>query len=410
MEAVSTMVQDRETSLQWARLIALAGVHFLADMFPGMIHAVLPAIQGEFALSIILGGVFLGVFNFACNWVQVATGHLRANRTEPLYMYIGLTLAAAICLLAFLPRTSASFPLMLLVAVICGCGVAIIHPEALRAVHALDRISPATSTAIFMTGGILGFALGGKYSTDLVAYFGMRGLLPLAVCPVICIFALVFLKVPLAVEPRLASRRGASGGDEARLPFWPVMAMATLAGISTSTIVWIVPLRLKELGFELTFGGYAVMMFSLGAGVGSFFWATLARRFHNIGCAVVSVLLAAPLLAVYAAVVEYPWAVWLVFAASFCGFGSFPLMVSIARGAYGPGLGRRMGLMVGGTWGITSLVLVGLAPLADYFGKQAILSWSWTGYALSCAGGVYLIFSIRRAAARRSSTTDANEV
>ncbi len=164
--------KSRQLALQWAQLTALAAVHFLADVFPGMMHSVLPGIQAEFGLSIVLGGVLLGVFNFSSNWGQVFTGHMRAERTTPLFMYLGLMFAAVICLLAVLPRGVESFGLMLVLAVVSGGGIAIIHPEALRAIHALDRISPATSTAVFMIGGILGFTLGGKYCTDLVALFG----------------------------------------------------------------------------------------------------------------------------------------------------------------------------------------------------------------------------------------------
>ncbi|MBE0537134.1 MAG: hypothetical protein IH624_15845 [Phycisphaerae bacterium] len=370
----------------------------MADFIPGSIHSVLPAIQTEFTLNIILGGIFLGAFNFASNWVQVFTGHLRAERTRPLYMYLGLMLGAAICLLAVLPRATSSFSLMVVLALIGGSGVAIIHPEALRAVHALDRISSSTSTAVFMIGGILGFALGGKYSTQLVTYFGgVRGLFPLAVLPIFCILSLMFLKVPLAVEPRRVRGQAVSVGA-AQLPFWPIMAMAALAGISTSTVVWIVPLRLKELGFELTFGGYTVMMFSLGAGAGAFFWATLARHMQQIACAMTSLLLGIPLLIAYALTAAHRPAAWLLFGASFCAFGSFPLMVSIARGASGPRLGQRMGLMVGGTWGIASLFPMFLAPAADTFGKHAILLWSWIGYALAVAAGGYLLLSMRRPA------------
>jgi len=399
VDALNVAYRDRSVALQWVQLAALAAVHFLADVFPGMMHSVLPAIQGEFMLNIVLGGIFLGAFNFACNWMQVLTGHLRAERTRPLYMYLGLMFAAMICLLPVLPRATASFPWMVALAVVCGCGVAIIHPEALRAVHAMDRISPATSTAVFMAGGILGFALGGRYSTELVSYFGgVRGLFPLAVCPIFCILALAFLKVPLAVEPRAVRGQPAPTGAP-RLPFWPIMAMAMLAGISTSTVVWIVPLRLEELGFPLTFGGYTVMMFSLGAGLGFFWWAAAARRLHHTTCTVLSVSLGIPLIIAYALTVEHCGAVWFLFAASFCAYGSYPLMVSVARNASGPRLGQRMGLMVGGTWGISSLFLMALAPVADRFGKQAILFWSWTGYALACAAGVYLLFRMRRAAA-----------
>lgn len=397
IDAALAAQPQRSVALQWAQLIALALVHFLADVFPGMMHSVLPTIQSEFVLSVTLGGVLLGAFNFACNWVQVATGQLRANSTRPLFMYLGLMFAAMICLLAVLPRTASSFPWMVVLAVACGCGVAIIHPEALRAVHALDRIAPATSTTVFMVGGMLGFALGGKYSTELVSFFGgVQGLFPLAVCPVVCILALIFLNVPLAVEHRSAGPSANAGVPP--LPFWPILTMATLAGVSTSVVVWIAPQRLEELGFELTFGGFSVMMFSLGAGIGSFFWAAVARRISHVGCALVSVLLGVPLIIAYAITVKYRAAVWLLFAASFCGFGSYPLVVAMARSARGPGLGHRMGLVVGGTWGITSLILMALAPVADIFGKQAILFWSWTGYAVASAAGLYLLRYLRRTA------------
>jgi len=395
-------MRDRQLILQWAQLIALSMVHFLADVFPGMMHSVLPRIQAEFALDIVLGGVLLGVFNFASNWGQVFTGHLRSERTTPMFMYLGLMFAASICLLAVLPRDTGAFPAMLVLAVICGGGVAIIHPEALRAIHALDRISPATSTAIFMIGGIFGFALGGKYCTELVAYFdGVKGLFPLAVCPILCIPIVLLLRVRLAVEssgrPESRNRR-----DQNRLSFWPVMLMATLAGISTCTVVWIVPQKLALDGFELTFGGYSVMMFSLGGGAGAFFWAAAANRFGDLLCTLVSILLGVFLTAVYAALIGQQQAVWLLFAASFCAFGSYPLLVSMGRIAAGPRLGRRMGLMVGGTWGIASLFPMALAPVAKHYGVGTILLWSPAGYAAACLVCLHIMLRFR--------TTDTREL
>ncbi len=387
--------KNRQLALQWAQLTALAAVHFLADVFPGMMHSVLPGIQAEFGLSIVLGGVLLGVFNFSSNWGQVLTGHMRAERTTPLFMYLGLMFAAVICLLAVLPREVESFPWMLALALVAGGGIAIIHPEALRAIHGLDRISPATSTAVFMIGGILGFALGGRYCTELVAHFGgVKGLFPLAACPILCIPIVLFLKVRLAVEPAGESDSH-SGRDQSRLSFWPIMVMATLAGISTCTIVWIVPQKLDLDGFELTFGGYSLMMFSLGGGAGAFFWATAANRFGDLLCTLVSIVLGVFLMAGYSVLISHRPAVWLLFVASFCAFGSYPLMVSIARGASGPRFGRRMALMVGGTWGIASLFPMVLAPVAKHYGARTILSWSPAGYALACVVCLCIMLRIR---------------
>lgn len=394
------MTENNQPAVQWSQLLALTCVHFLADVFPGMMHSILPAVQAEFGLSIVLGGVFLGAFNFSSNWMQVLTGHMRADKTRPLFMYLGLMFAVAICLLAILPRDVGSFPLMLVLALISGGGVAIIHPEALRAIHSLDKISPAMSTAVFMVGGILGFALGGKYSTELVAYFGgVKGLFPLAACPVFCIIALVFLKVHLAVEKD--DDAGDKPGSDGRLSFWPVMVMATLAGISSSVIVWIAPQKLSQAGLELTFGGYSVMMFSLGGGLGAFFWATIVNKVGDLLCSLIALVTGIPLMVAYAILIEYEAAVWLFFAASFCAFGSYPLVVSIARGASGPKLGQRMALIVGGSWGIACLFPVILAPAAQRFGVDIIMLFSPIGYVLACFAVVYIMMKTRSVDSRK---------
>jgi FSR family fosmidomycin resistance protein-like MFS transporter len=393
-------IRDKELLTQWAQLGALSGVHFLADVFPGTIHSVLPAIQAEFLLSISLGGVLLVSFNIASNWMQVATGHLRADRTNPLFMYLGLILAAMLCLLTILPRSQGSLPVMIVVVLIAGSGVAIVHPEALRAIHLLDRISPTVSTAFFMSGGILGFAMGGKYATELVNHFGgVVGLLPLALCPLLCIPAVAFLKIRLAVEEHGEDARKQAG--RRAVPFVPVLLMATAAAVSSSTIVWIVPQKLKEAGFDLTFGGDSVMMFSLGGGMGAFFWAAAARRFGDILSTCLAVSLGIPLIVCYAFFIEHEPAVWLLTGGSFCAFGAYPLTVSIARGASGPRLGRRMGWMVGGSWGVACLFPIVLAPVAERYGVDTILMLSPVGYVIAVVAAIWIMTGIKAVDTRR---------
>ncbi|UKI30861.1 MAG: hypothetical protein L6W00_23760 [Lentisphaeria bacterium] len=52
----------------------------------------------------------------------------------------------------------------------------------------------------------------------------------------------------------------------------------------------------------------------------------------------------------------------------------FPQLVVLARTApNGPSLGARMGLIVGGTWGVAGLLLLGVGFLADRIGIQSAL-------------------------------------
>ena len=58
---------------------------------------------------------------------------------------------------------------------------------------------------------------------------------------------------------------------------------------------------------------------------------------------------------------------------SICGFslgGAYPMLVSRARNARGMNLGRRMAIMVGGAWGVASVVLLIVSPIAEWVAKE----------------------------------------
>ena len=87
--------------------------------------------------------------------------------------------------------------------------------------------------------------------------------------------------------------------------------------------------------------------------------------------------------------------VWLLFFAGFCSNAVYPLLVTMARYATGANLGRRMGFIVGGTWGIASVVLIVLGPVADRFGAAAILKYTFIGYLLSGVIGLVIMYNSR---------------
>ncbi|MHC4888411.1 MAG: MFS transporter [Planctomycetota bacterium] len=385
----------RITTFRWMQLFVLAGVHFLVDMFAGMLPAILPAIMAKFALSLSLGGILLVVLHMTSNGVQALTGHTRAEKRRPLFMHLGLILAASICLLGVLPRSSGAFAAMLFLATVSGCGVAIVHPEALRAVHRLKRIPPAVSTGVFMAGGLLGYASGGAVSTILVSRFGLQGLCPLILCPALGILMVIFFRIRIAVEPRVRSENG-SGTAEKRLSFWLVIAMAMPAAISTLVLASLLPTVLNKLGFELTFGGFSVTMFGLGGAVGSFVWGGIGHKKGELPCSIAALFLVVPFLVTYLILIDNRMAIWMLFGAGFCAVSAYVLMVTLARGATGPNLGQRMGFMVGGTWALANIVFLALLPVAEAFGPGVILKFVPLGYLLSGAFGLFIMLKTRK--------------
>jgi len=372
----------------------LAGVHFLIDMFASMLPAILPAIRDEFSLSLSLGGLVLVVMLMASNGIQPLIGHLRANKRRPLFLHLGLILAVSICLLGALPRGSSAFSLIILLAVVSGCGIAIVHPEGLRAVHRLKRLPPALSTAVFMAGGFLGYASGGAVSAYLVSRFGLQGLYPLALCPLIGIIMVIFLRVRLAVEHKVSNRKK-DGATQNRLPFWLIMTMAIPAAVSTTILANLLPTVLNELGFELTFGGFSATMFGLGGAIGSFVWANIARKKDELKCSIAALFLVIPFIVIYIIFINNRSAIWLLFGAGFCAIAAYILMITLSRHAAGLSLGQRMGFMVGGTWALANIVFMALLPAAEHFGTNFILKFTPLGYLCSGLFGLLVMLKLR---------------
>jgi len=382
------------------QLLVLSGVHFFIDMFAGMLPPLLPAIREEFALSLSLGGLLVIALNMTSNGIQVLTGHLRALQRRPLFLHVGLIVGAGICLLGVLPRSGGAFLTLLLLSTVSGCGIAVVHPEALRAVHHLRRIPPAVSTAVFMAGGFLGYASSGVVSTVLVSRFGLRGLYPLILCPAVGILLVIFLRIRLAVEPagRNTNKRS---GSENRLPFGFIFAMAMPAAVSTIVLASLLPTVLNELGFGLTFGGFSLTMFGLGGAAGSFVWAGIAHKKGELPCSIAALFLAVPFLAAYLIFIDSKMAVWMMFGTGFCAISAYILMITLARAATGPNLGRRMGFMVGGTWALANIVFLALLPVIEHLGANVVLKFMPVGYVLSAAFGLFIMLKVPGPAAAK---------
>jgi MFS family permease len=293
---------------------------------------------------------------------------------------------------------------MVFLAVVSGFGIALVHPEGLRGVHRLKRIPPAVSTAVFMAGGFLGYASGGAVSALLVSRFGFQGLYPLIICSVISIAMVILLKVRLAVEPTTPKESGTQAASAGRLPFWFIFIMAMPAAVSTTILAVLLPTALNELGFELTFGGYSTTMFGLGGAVGSFAWAYIARKKGELSCTIAALFLTLPFLLAYLVLIEYRAAIWILLGTGFCTVSAYTLMITLSRHATGPTLGRRMGVMVGGTWALAYVFFMALLPIAERFGSDVVLKLSPLGYL--CSGVLAILVMLKMRPQGRVETSD----
>ncbi len=352
---------------QWQKLAAITAIHFLNDTIGGMFPAVLPEVRVQFDWDLATVNWVLFSITLICNFAQVATGHLRPDKQKPFFMPFGLIISVAICFLFLLTDTTFAFQAMVSLAIVTGFGIAIIHPEGLRAVHALDKIPNSIAITVFVTGGVLGFACGGYFGSFFVFRFGLQGLMWFLVIPCISLFLIYHFDIRLAVENKFAAKpKSSKNGVD--YPFWVVFAMAVPATTGTMLLVMLLPTQLKEFGFALPYGGFSTMLFGVGGAAGSIIWSIIAHKKGLMKCSVMSALLGVPFILAYILTMKHTGSLVLLLLGSFCSWSSYPLLVAVSKFGRGPGLGMRMGLMVGGSWGVSCIIETILVLLEGRFG------------------------------------------
>jgi len=370
-------LQNLSSVSQLHKLWALAFVHFVADMFGNFLPAIIPEMRDIFGMSLAMGTGVLFVFYFTHNGIQVFIGHLRADKSKPLLLMAGAVISGLICFLAVLERFENPYVLILGLAFFAACGVGMMHTEGLRALHALDRIPWTIGTSIFMGGGFLGAAFGQVVSAVFVQEQGLTGLYWLLVFPGAALALILIFRIRLAVETDHRDQSDMHGQEQYR--FWRVFTMSLVSASSVFLLLWFVPQRLNELGFDLGFGGFTLMLFTISSAAGSFFWGWAAHKKGQMFCARTAMIINIPLVASYLFFMKYSWAAWILLGSGFCGTGAYVMMVTMARSAIGLKIGQRVGLLVGGTWAVAGAVSLLLSPL----GLKTILWFSPVGFAVT---------------------------
>ncbi len=396
-------VDGQSRAGQWIQLVLLAAVHFTVDMFGNMLPVLLPVLMASFNIKLTKASLLVASLTLTCNGIQIFTGHLRSDKRRPFFLYVGLVLSAAICLMALAPRSTAGVVLLIALGAVSGLGIGVTHPEGLRAVHTLQRIRPSTATAAFMTTGFLGYSFGAYLATHLVERSGLPGLYVLLLWPAAGVAAIFLSRVRLAVngDPESPSTTGSAAQQ---LPFLLIMAMALPAAISTTIITTLLPKHLDSLGFALKFGGLSMTIFGWGGTIGPYLWAALAHRKGDLRCAGVAFLGAAPVAVLYLVLIKSAGASALLFAVGFFATSAYVLTITLARSCPGANLGRRMGWIVGGTWFLAYLVFLPLAWLAEYIGTGIILALTPVGYLVSGILALWLIVRYPNGGVRTRST------
>src|SRR5580765_7231593 len=151
---------------------ALSGGHLAVDFASGSVPALIPFMTDKFHLGYALSAMLLLAATASSSLVQPLFG-LLSDRRGALWLIPGGTLLAAAGVGG--AAISPSYPLVLLLVLAAGLGVAAFHPEGAKfAAYASGR-KRASGMSYFNSGGNAGYALGAFATGQLVVWLGLVG-------------------------------------------------------------------------------------------------------------------------------------------------------------------------------------------------------------------------------------------
>lgn len=355
-------------------LASMAWAHFLNDGGSNYLPAVLPVILIALHIRLALVGVVMSALLFG-QALQPACGWFADRAGGTAFVIVGVTMSTvAGAMVGIAPGYYSLLGVLLLV----GVGSALFHPQALAAVREMSTRRQGLYISTFLIGGELGRGLWPMAAAVMVDYFGLRGLLLLAL-PTILTLPLIKHELPkLRGRPSLPAHRAHLNAN-----FWPLAAVvgySSTRAVVMYSLTTFLPLLWKEQGGSLV-GGASLITTLLTVGViGNLGGGHLSDHFSRKSVLGGATALSAGFLTLY--LLTSGPVQWLILGAlGIAIFSTFPLQILIAQDLLPDNRALGSGLALGFSNGIGAAAMIPLGPLAEHWSIPAVL-WMSVGLTL----------------------------
>lgn len=351
-------------------VLALAGAHSVIDCYSSMFGAFLPFLHQELDLSLAEAGVLGGTLVFSSSVMQPFYGYLADRLRSPVFAALGPALAGIfISALGMAPN----FWALLLMVVLGGTGIAAFHPQAASMVSEASLKRRGYNMSVFITTGMMGYALGPIYITSIIACLGLASSF-WAGLPGMAISLCLLLWGPCPSQStRLRSGNLLGRLREQRDPLLGLYLLVVIRGAIQTIFVAFLPLYLTLQGYNELQGSQVLSLFLLAGGSAGFMGGMLSDRFGGRGVIAVSMCGSFPLLLGF---------LWLQGPISlvFCILGggvllsTGPVNVVMAQQIVPEATSTISALLMGFAWGVGGLLLPVVGFFSQEFGLQVTLS------------------------------------
>jgi MFS transporter, FSR family, fosmidomycin resistance protein len=342
-------------------MAALSGGHLAADFASGSVPALIPFLTDRFRLSYALAALMLLAATVSSSLVQPLFG-LWSDRRGARWLIPGGIALAAIGIAG--AAVSPLYPLVLLLILAGGVGVAAFHPEGAKFAAHASGPRRASGMSYFNIGGNTGYALGAFATGQLVVRLGLDGTL-VAMAPVLLAAILLVREARhLPGPPPHKDGRVEPPGEERRTAMATLSAVIALRSVAWFTLLAFVPLWVVSHGHSKADANRLLFLMLLAGAVGTLLVGAVADRIGLRRTLTATQTLIAPAILVflYAGGVAGTLALMLV---GVCTVGSFGVTMVLSQLYLPRHVGMASGLAVGLAMGIGGIAAVVLGAVAD---------------------------------------------
>ena len=347
----------------------LSSGHLATDFANGALPALLPFLRDRFSLSYTAVGAVVLASQASSSLIQPLFGMWSDRRGAMWLLPGGVALGGIGTALA---ADAPAYWLVLLLVLAAGVGSAAYHPEGSKFAGFVSGRKRASGMAWFSVGGNLGFGLGPIATTSLVAAFGLRGGLLIAVPCLAVALALLTARPYLRGFVPAASEAHARAGEDDPFAMKVLLGVIALRSVAWFGLITFVPLWEVSLGHSKSLGNHLLALMLFAGGTGTLLLGPLADRLGRRTVLLGSVAATGPLVLVFVLVGGVPGAIALALVGA-CVVGTFGVTMVMGQEYMPRRVGTASGLVIGLSVGLGGIAAVGLGRLADATSLRAAL-------------------------------------
>ncbi|RMI34384.1 MFS transporter [Nocardia stercoris] len=342
--------------------------HAVDDFYQGLVPASIPFFVLERHYSYTAASGLALAATLGCSLPQPLFGVLADRRSLPWLAPLGLTVAGVGAGMAGLAPV---YPLVWVLLLVSGLGVAAFHPAAGRAARQAAGDS-ASSMSLFATGGSVGFFLAPVLATPALVALGV-GATALFLPPAV-LTGYVLWRHQLRTGGRTGSRATGSGRDR-----WAPFALLTGVEVVRSVVyfgmnTFVALFWIQHFGASRGLGGTALGVFLTGGVAGTLAGGRLADRIGATRTVRLGAAAAVPALLLVRLAPGPTTGLLLVLSAGVAINIPFAVLVKLGQDYLPTRPGTAAGVTLGLAVSIGGLFVPALGLLADHHGTPAAMA------------------------------------